>query len=79
MKRGNAVVAERIFQVALCAITVPLLLGGLVAAGESGDVRVLLYGAIILAVYCVIAWTRKLSRSWRVNAHAEIAPVSQEI
>jgi hypothetical protein len=62
LKRRNAVVAERIFQVALCAIAVPLLLGGLVAAGESGDVRVLLYGTVILAVYCVVAWTRKLSR-----------------
>jgi hypothetical protein len=37
---------NRFVRTLLTVITIPLLFGGLIAAGESGDARVLLCGAV---------------------------------
>ena len=38
----------RLSRIMLTVITIPLVLGGLIAAGESGDGRILTYGAVSL-------------------------------
>ena len=43
---------NRISRIALTVITIPLLLGGLIAIGEAGDGRVLSYGAVSLLALC---------------------------
>ena len=44
------ILQSRIIRTTLAVITIPLIFGGLIAAGESGDGRILLYGAISAAV-----------------------------
>jgi|GEM_PF-4068446 len=48
MLETNSPLLDGFIRILLSVITVPLLLGGLVAAGESGDGRVLLYGILSL-------------------------------
>ena len=50
MQEPQRSVADRLLNVILSVVTLPLLLGGLVAAGETSDPTVLLYGALSLLV-----------------------------
>jgi hypothetical protein len=50
MPNSGKTLLNRLIRTMLAVITISLLLGGLIAAGESGDGRILLYGAISATV-----------------------------
>jgi hypothetical protein len=50
--------SSHLLRAALLAITIPLLFGGVIAAGESGDGMVLLCGAISASVLGVSLFAR---------------------
>ncbi len=54
---GRFPLADRLFKVILAVITIPLLFGGLVAAGEADDARVLLCGAVALVLFGTVSLT----------------------
>jgi hypothetical protein len=44
--------------IALTVTAIPLILGGLVAAGESSDVRILLFGVVSLVALVIVGLKR---------------------
>jgi hypothetical protein len=55
MADNLANIARYMLRVVLCIVAIPLVLGGLVAAGESGDVRPLVAGMITATLAAVTA------------------------
>ena len=53
--------AYSLLKIGLAVTTIPLLLGGLIAAGESNDGRVLLFGAVSLLALAVVRLKQPLA------------------
>ena len=54
MHDPKRLLAYSLVKIGLAVTTIPLILGGLVAAGESNDGRILLFGAVSLLALAVV-------------------------
>jgi len=63
MSESHRSLGDQLLKTLVAIIAVPLLLGGLIAAGDAGDARVLLYGGVLLAGIGAILLTRKLHKT----------------
>jgi hypothetical protein len=62
MNESHSSLGDQLLKILATIIAVPLLLGGLIAVGDSGDGRVLLYGGIVSAGLGAALLTRKLQK-----------------
>ena len=60
-------IGERIATLICVIFSLPLVLGGLVAVGESGDTRVLLYSALTLMLFGVTFLLRRFKGLFRAE------------
>lgn len=63
MNESHWSLGDQLLKLLVTIIAVPLLLGGLVAVGDAGDGRVLLYGGVLLAGVGAAILTRKLTKA----------------
>lgn len=63
MNESHWSLGDQLLKILVAVIAVPLLLGGLIAAGDAGDGRVLFYGVVVLAGLGAAILTRKLYKA----------------
>lgn len=58
MQNSHRPLAYSLLMTGLAVTAIPLILGGLVAAGESNDGRILLFGAVSLVALVIVGLKR---------------------
>lgn len=61
VSKQNISIRHRVMMLTSGVIAVPLVLGGLIAAGESGDARILIFGTVATLAACLNGLPRALS------------------